>query len=86
MTFSSAAVEAIPHCVLCGGKRRFELQLMPQLLHFLDADAGTSSSNKHDKGMDFDTLAVYTCTSCCEPPKEDATAYAEQFVWLQMSS
>jgi len=53
------APQPVPPCHLCGGPRRFELQLMPQSLHFLGVDSA------QDDAPDFTTIAIYTCASSC---------------------
>ena len=64
---------AIPACGSCGGERRFEFQVLPQLLYYL-GPLGSS--------LDFANLAVYTCArSCGEGRTEDG--YKEEFVWVQ---
>lgn len=62
---------AIPACAHCGGKRRFEFQVLPQLLYYL----GPNSS-----ALDFANLVVYSCEHSCG---DGATQYFEEFVWLQ---
>lgn len=60
--------ESIPNCQLCGSKRVFEFQIMPQLLNSL---------NKPD--IDWGVIAVYTCEKCCDTNGE----YADEFVFKQ---
>jgi pre-rRNA-processing protein TSR4 len=43
----------VPPCEACGAPRMFEMQLLPQLVHFLPS------------APDFATLVVYTCTKSC---------------------
>ncbi|XP_066467492.1 programmed cell death protein 2 [Tiliqua scincoides] len=61
----------IPNCV-CGGKRIFEFQVMPQLLSHLKVDSLTES-------IDWGTLAVYTCAENCNLDN----CYMEEFIWKQ---
>eukprot|EP00887_Chlorella_sp_A99_P000437 scaffold17.g437.t1 len=49
----------IPPCERCGASRRFEFQVMPQLLNHLGVDAA------HPASPDWGTLAVYTCSASC---------------------
>ncbi|NWS16789.1 PDCD2 protein, partial [Pachyramphus minor] len=61
----------IPNC-LCGAKRIFEFQIMPQLLNHLQVDSLGES-------IDWGTLAVYTCADNCGGANE----YLEEFLWKQ---
>uniref|UniRef100_A0A8D0EB30 Programmed cell death 2 n=1 Tax=Salvator merianae TaxID=96440 RepID=A0A8D0EB30_SALMN len=61
----------IPNC-LCGGKRVFEFQVMPQLLNHLKVDSLGES-------IDWGTLAVYTCADSCNRGNH----YTEEFIWKQ---
>ncbi|NXF05801.1 PDCD2 protein, partial [Smithornis capensis] len=61
----------IPNC-LCGAKRIFEFQIMPQLLNHLQVDSLGES-------IDWGTLVVYTCADNCGGGKE----YLEEFIWKQ---
>lgn len=63
--------EAIPPC-LCGSKRIFEFQVMPQLLNSLSVDSTGAS-------IDWGTVAVFTCSLSCDC--EDH--YSTEFVWKQ---
>lgn len=62
---------AIPPCAHCGGRRRFEFQVLPQLLYYL----GPNSSS-----LDFANLVVYTCEKSCG---DGTKQYLEEFVWIQ---
>ncbi|XP_048794128.1 programmed cell death protein 2 isoform X1 [Lagopus muta] len=61
----------IPNC-LCGAKRVFEFQVMPQLLNHLKVDSLGES-------IDWGTLVVYTCAENCSAENK----YAEEFIWKQ---
>lgn len=61
----------IPNCV-CGAKRIFEFQIMPQLLNHLQVDSLGES-------IDWGTLVVYTCADSCGGESE----YLEEFIWKQ---
>eukprot|EP01105_Mastigella_eilhardi_P006954 TRINITY_DN18445_c0_g1_i1.p1 TRINITY_DN18445_c0_g1~~TRINITY_DN18445_c0_g1_i1.p1 ORF type:complete len:343 (-),score=73.11 TRINITY_DN18445_c0_g1_i1:53-1081(-) len=67
----------VPACPRCGGPRRFEFQLLPQVLYLLKLDPHTSS-------LDFGTALLYTCEcSCPTHTGEAGHNYAEEFVWVQ---
>ncbi|NWW82987.1 PDCD2 protein, partial [Climacteris rufus] len=61
----------IPNCV-CGAKRIFEFQIMPQLLNHLQVDSLGES-------IDWGTLVVYTCADSCGGGNQ----YLEEFIWKQ---
>ncbi|XP_005148731.2 programmed cell death protein 2 [Melopsittacus undulatus] len=61
----------IPNC-LCGARRVFEFQIMPQLLNHLQVDSLGES-------IDWGTLVVYTCANNCG----EENKYMEEFIWKQ---
>lgn len=63
--------EAIPPCV-CGSKRIFEFQVMPQLLNSLGVDSTGAS-------IDWGTVTIFTCSLSCNCDNH----YSEEFVWKQ---
>lgn len=76
-------VKNVPNCARCGAKRRFEFQILPQLINHLDVDCELASA------VDFGSIAVYTCSRSCAPPEtkkeggeqtvsEISEAYAEE--------
>lgn len=71
----------IPHCPHCKSLRRFEFQVMPQLINSLEQDELQETS------LDWSTLAVYSCPNSCaegvEAMKRQGSAYVEEFVWVQ---
>ncbi|GBF91752.1 hypothetical protein Rsub_04056 [Raphidocelis subcapitata] len=70
----------VPDCPGCGKPRRFEFQVMPQLLNFLDVD------DEDPHAPDWGTIAVYSCPdSCVEAAARRGgdSAYAEEFVWVE---
>ena len=52
-------------------------QVMPQLLTHLGID------DAREDAPDFATLAVYSCSKSCSALDSDASAYLEEFVWVQ---
>lgn len=67
----------IPPCPRCGKSRMFGLQIMPQLLSFLELDNGPNS-------LDWGTIVVYLCEDSCAV--DIRTSYVEEFVWVQLHS
>lgn len=64
----------IPKCS-CGADRNFELQVMPQLLHYLQLDSAPTGPS-----IDWGTLIVYTCSSAhCQL----GHGYHPEFLWKQ---
>uniref|UniRef100_A0A7S0RG65 Programmed cell death protein 2 C-terminal domain-containing protein n=1 Tax=Chlamydomonas leiostraca TaxID=1034604 RepID=A0A7S0RG65_9CHLO len=78
----------IPACPRCGKARKFEFQVMPQLLNHLGQDEGDRDA------LDWSTLAVYTCAGSCSlaaAPKvahavQGGSTYLEEYVWVQPPS
>eukprot|EP00301_Raphidiophrys_heterophryoidea_P010020 c15049_g1_i1.p1 GENE.c15049_g1_i1~~c15049_g1_i1.p1 ORF type:complete len:452 (+),score=107.56 c15049_g1_i1:44-1357(+) len=73
---STKVPPSIPHCGACGGPRVFEMQVMPQLLFFLDQDETLGE----DSSLDFGTLLVFTCAASCT----SQTPYVQEHVWREM--
>ena len=75
----------VPRCARCGGKRKFEFQVMPQMLSYLGVN------DEQEDATDWGTLVVYTCENSCDVSEalEDPAssvehaAYIEEFVWIQ---
>jgi len=44
------SAHVVPPCSTCGAPRRFEFQVMPQLLHYLESDASSRSSSSNSSG------------------------------------
>ena len=63
----------VPKCEKCGEKRKFEMQIMPQLLHHL-------KQGKYD--LDWGILVVYTCPKSCG---DGSKGYFEEFIYCQKS-
>ncbi|XP_018573734.1 programmed cell death protein 2 [Anoplophora glabripennis] len=60
--------EIIPDCNYCGGQRKFEFQIMPQMLTMLK-----------ETDLDWGVIAVYTCVNSCAAGDN----YKEEFVFKQ---
>lgn len=59
-------------------RRRFEFQVMPQLLNFLGLAEDDAAA------LDFGTIAVYSCSaSCALEPNKLGCAYAEEYAFVQ---
>lgn len=67
-----------PSCELCGGPRCFEFQIMPQLLHVIDAES--IPMGDRESSPDWGTIAVYTCAQSCDTT---GGGYALEWAWLQ---
>ena len=67
--------EDVPPCESCGTARRFEFQIMPQLLNILGVDPSD------DTAVDFGTIAVYSCGASCGT----TGGYKREFVWVGKS-
>ncbi|KAI4343103.1 hypothetical protein MLD38_027642 [Melastoma candidum] len=65
----------IPNCSGCGGPRCLEFQVLPQLLYYFGVKNDADS-------LDWATIVVYACEASCD----GATAYMEEFTWIQLSS
>ncbi|KAH7463828.1 Programmed cell death protein 2 [Phytophthora ramorum] len=70
---------AVPPCERCGGERRFEFQVLPQLLNYLGVDQQSSLGDISARSCEWGTLAVYTCAKSC--PLE--TQCTQEFVHYQ---
>jgi len=70
--------EQIPNCEICGSKRVFEFQIMPQLLSVLKLD-----TSLNEKSVDWGVLAVYTCENSCSSNENGARVYKSEFIWKQ---
>jgi pre-rRNA-processing protein TSR4 len=80
----------VPPCPRCLAPRKFEFQVLPQIINHLDVDSELASA------VDFGTMAVYTCSKSCaltagghaersddgtaEGIPEMSAAYAEEIV------
>ncbi|XP_059059548.1 programmed cell death protein 2 [Achroia grisella] len=62
----------VPNCPYCNGERQFELQVMPQLLNFINVGIDLNS-------IDWGVLVVYTCKKSCNA----GPAYKEEFILKQ---
>ncbi|TMW64018.1 hypothetical protein Poli38472_014135 [Pythium oligandrum] len=73
------ASDAAPPCARCGAARKFEFQVLPQLLFYLQVDQTSSLQQISEKSCEWGTLAVYTCTESCNLNGE----YSEEFLHYQ---
>lgn len=83
--------DSVPCCPCCGASRRFEFQVMPQLLNHLGVDVADP------KAPDWGTIVVYSCSKSCgggsgggvggneleASPENNKSSYIEEFVWVQ---
>ena len=80
-------------CEACGGRRVFELQVLPQLLYYLEREEGGVRGEGEDdrlaamrawkEGLDWGSLFVYTCEQSCGNGEEE---YRKEWVHLQPHS
>ncbi|ETL45584.1 hypothetical protein F441_04485 [Phytophthora nicotianae CJ01A1] len=71
----------VPPCERCGGERKFEFQVLPQLLNYLGVDHQSSLGDITSRSCEWGTLAVYTCAKSC--PLESQCA--QEFLHYQPS-
>ena len=69
----------VPACEHCGAPRDFEMQVMPQVLHFVGNGHGPDVGST---GLDFGTIAIYSCTNSCQGSSD----YAAEYAWVQPHS
>ncbi|KAG8834263.1 hypothetical protein FRC17_009272 [Serendipita sp. 399] len=73
-TYNPSGSTILPKCPGCSSTRRFECQLMPNLINMLKRDK--QSSNTEESQMEWGTCLVYTCPkNCCQ---EDSNAGHEE--------
>jgi len=85
-------------CSLCSGELTFELQVLPQILYYINPNTNTKNSRgdtrasigdvaKHLRdGLDWGVIAIWTCAASCTPPpsNNNTSQYVrESHVWLQ---
>lgn len=59
--------DQVPACENCGAERWFELQVLPQALHYLKPVKGVENGVSHGmyQSFDFGTIVVYSCSKSC---------------------
>ncbi|GMI02893.1 hypothetical protein TrLO_g14091 [Triparma laevis f. longispina] len=71
---------SIPNCG-CGGERKFEFQVMPQILNYLNTDddeqTDTAKVLLNNSRFEWGTIAVFTCVESC------GGGWCEEFCWVQ---
>ncbi|KYQ91176.1 hypothetical protein DLAC_08087 [Tieghemostelium lacteum] len=76
--------EDIPNCESCGSKRKFEFQILPQLLYFLGVDTVNYDSGRvNENDIDFGILSVYTCEKSCNYSKDPTKGFIREYIWKQ---
>ena len=53
----------VPKCPLCGHERKFEFQIMPQLIYLLGSSEETRKVEFPE--IDFGSLVIFTCCESC---------------------
>ncbi|KAM9978795.1 hypothetical protein ACTFIY_012555 [Dictyostelium cf. discoideum] len=79
------APSQIPTCSNCGSNRKFEFQILPQLLYFLGMD---SSLENNSSDIDFGILSIYTCESSCKinnssSSPSSSSSFVKEFIFKQ---
>ncbi|KAF2068845.1 hypothetical protein CYY_009832 [Polysphondylium violaceum] len=72
--------EEIGKCPCCNGDRRFEFQVLPQLLYFILDESTSTEVNNNE--LDFGILNIYTCENSCEY-KSNQLNYVKEFIFKQ---
>ncbi|CAG8659657.1 12757_t:CDS:2 [Acaulospora colombiana] len=69
-TYNPSASPLLSKCPICTSKRRFECQLMPNLINSLKRPDGSVSDNQ----MEWGTCLIFTCEkNCCQEPTSAAS-------------
>jgi pre-rRNA-processing protein TSR4 len=66
---------AVPPCDRCRSPRKFEFQVLPQLLFYLQVDQSSSLSEIAQKSCEWGTLVAYTCSQSCALSGEAADEF-----------
>ena len=68
----------IPKCQYCGSDRRFEFQVMPQILNKIVVSESEAS-------LDWGTLVIYTCAKSCsiDCQEQCEEQYKVEYIWKQ---
>ena len=67
-------LQSIPNCPICGSKRLFEFQIMPQIFNQL----------QELMLVDWNTVSFYTCSNpACLPA--DSEGYIREFAFIQFA-
>ncbi|KAI3657522.1 hypothetical protein MP638_001215 [Amoeboaphelidium occidentale] len=69
--------EDVPNCELCGSQRTLEMQIMPQMLNYLDID------HVNPNAIDFGTLLIYSCDKNCSEFLNDGRSWTSEFIYRQ---
>lgn len=75
----------VPPCEACGGKRTFELQLMPQLVSIL-SESGLLKKKEDEFELSWASAWILTCTRDCGLPSDvsqPGETWKEELVLLQ---
>ena len=76
---ATLAPQDVPPCANCGGARKFEFQVLPQLLFYLQVDRKSTLRDINDKSCEWGTLVAYTCAQSCAAGGE----YVPEFLFRQ---
>ncbi|ELR20373.1 MYND finger domain containing protein [Acanthamoeba castellanii str. Neff] len=76
----------VPPCPHCQTPRKFEFQVLPQLLHYLEVEKVEKEGI--DKAINWGTVAVFSCPKSCQPtptdePNSSGPTYFEECTWRQ---
>ena len=89
---SEAQESIVPPCPNCGAPRAFELQVLPQLLYFMDVEGSGFLD------FDWDTVVVFSCTKSCTALEHGADLVSDstgttgdlkasiEYAWVQAAS
>ncbi|GMH62620.1 hypothetical protein TrST_g11274 [Triparma strigata] len=82
-TSSRCTPDVIPRCEECGGERKFEFQVMPQLLNYLEVDEEEKpvvNVVMSKSRFEWGTIAVFSCVGSCG---KSGGGYCEEYAWVQ---
>jgi pre-rRNA-processing protein TSR4 len=78
----------VPACENCGAERWFELQVLPQALHYLKPVKGVGNGISHGvyQNFDFGTIVVYSCSKSCDRADPNNNEPLPEFAYHQPHS
>jgi pre-rRNA-processing protein TSR4 len=73
-------------CGRCGSARLFEFQVVAQAIWYVGKAGLAGGLRSGAGGLDFGTVAVFSCSRACASGMRSGNEYTEEFAWVQKIS